>query len=331
MTAGQLAQVDRLGDDSIETIVGGRLRVRDPDRLGSDHQLHFPADLRRLVGGIANGPAARASHGQPAFGPLDDGSEEAGLADEVGDESVRRCAIEAFRRAHLLEPSVVHDGDPVGHGERLGLIVGDVDHRDPELALELLDLELHVLAQLLVERPEGLVHEEQTRLEHHRPGERHALLLAAAQLAGHPLSEPAELHQLQRPLGPLLGFPAGHLAHPQRVGDVLGDGHVGEERIALKDHPDVPQRRGQPGDVLAVEDDAPPVRHGEPGDGHQQGGLARAAGAEEGQELLAPHVDGDVVHRAHVAVVLRHVLEAQIGVVVAHGRPPSFLCRRPWT
>ena len=52
----------------------------------------------------------------------------------------------------LLDPSVAHQGDPVGHGERLFLVVGDVDERDAELPVELLELELHLLPQLEVER-----------------------------------------------------------------------------------------------------------------------------------------------------------------------------------
>ena len=46
----------------------------------------------------------------------------------------------------------------------------------------LLELELHVLAQLLVERAERLVHQEHAG-EDERAGERHALLLAAGELA----------------------------------------------------------------------------------------------------------------------------------------------------
>jgi len=49
-------------------------------------------------------------------------------------------------------PAVVHHRDPVRHGQRLLLVVGDVDQGDGDLALQLLELELHRLAQALVER-----------------------------------------------------------------------------------------------------------------------------------------------------------------------------------
>ena len=49
-------------------------------------------------------------------------------ADEAGDEAIGRMVVELERRADLLDaPAAQHD-DPVGHGHRLDLVVGDVDH-----------------------------------------------------------------------------------------------------------------------------------------------------------------------------------------------------------
>ncbi len=55
----------------------------------------------------------------------------------------------------------------------------DVDERCSELGLDPLQLELHLLAQLHVERAEWLVQQERGRLVDESPGERDALLLAA--------------------------------------------------------------------------------------------------------------------------------------------------------
>ena len=59
----------------------------------------------------------------------------------------------------------------------------------PSALLELAHFELHLLAQLLVERAERLVDQHHPRFEHQRAGERHALLLAARELRGLPLAE----------------------------------------------------------------------------------------------------------------------------------------------
>ena len=53
-----------------------------------------------------------------------------------------------------------HHGDAVGQGERLLLVVGDEDEGDADAALDLAQLDLHLLAQLLVERPQRLVQQQ---------------------------------------------------------------------------------------------------------------------------------------------------------------------------
>ena len=103
-------------------------------------------------------------------------------AEEVGDEDGRRLLVDLARRRHLLDPAVGHDGDPVAHRERLLLVVGHVDERDPDLLLERLQLDLERLSQLGVEGAERLVEEQHRGLQDERPRERDALLLAARHL-----------------------------------------------------------------------------------------------------------------------------------------------------
>jgi hypothetical protein len=43
--------------------------------------------------------------------------------------------------------------------------VGDVDERDADLALNAFQLDLHLLAQLEIERAEGLIQQEHGRLD----------------------------------------------------------------------------------------------------------------------------------------------------------------------
>ena len=67
----------------------------------------------------------------------------------------------------------------VGHGHRLGLVVGDEDGRDAELLLQPLQLGTGVDAQLGVKVRQRLVHQEDARVAHDRPAQRDTLLLAA--------------------------------------------------------------------------------------------------------------------------------------------------------
>ena len=79
----------------------------------------------------------------------------------------------------MLDAAIVEHGDAVRHGQRLALIMGDIDHRDAEAFVQALDFELHMLAQLLVQGAKRFVHQDQLGIEHQRAGQRDALLLAA--------------------------------------------------------------------------------------------------------------------------------------------------------
>ena len=52
------------------------------------------------------------------------------LADEVGNECVFRLVVDLFRGTHLLDITLVHDNDGIGHRQCLFLIVGNIDKSD---------------------------------------------------------------------------------------------------------------------------------------------------------------------------------------------------------
>src|SRR5690606_3246244 len=72
---------------------------------------------------------------------------------------------------------------------------------------------------------------------------------------------------------------------PQPKADILGDVHVGEQRVGLEDHADLPPVRVQPGDVLAFDRNGAAGRPLEAGDHSQYGGLAAAGGTEQRYEF----------------------------------------------
>src|SRR6185503_11775287 len=164
---------------------------------------------------------------------------EVGCPDEVGHEAVHRPLVQRRRVTLLLDQAVAHDDDHVAHRQRLLLVVGHVDERDPHLALERLELELHLLAELEVERPERLVEQEDGRAVHERAGQGDALLLPTGHLPRAPLLVAAESDERERFLdaAPLLLLV--RLPLTQAVPDVLRHVHVREERVVLEDGVDV--------------------------------------------------------------------------------------------
>ena len=73
----------------------------------------------------------------------------------------------------------------------------DVDEGDPDVVLDHLQLELHLLAQLEVERAERLVQEQDARTVDERAGEGDTLLLAAGELPRFPPLRPGEPDDFQ--------------------------------------------------------------------------------------------------------------------------------------
>src|SRR5262252_5456651 len=96
------------------------------------------------------------------------------------------------------------------------------------LTLDVLDLELHLLAQLLVERAEWLVHEQDRRAVDERAREGHALLLATGELRREARAVAREVHAIQRLLHLPVGLGPRGSAGTEGEGDIVVNGHVRE-------------------------------------------------------------------------------------------------------
>ncbi len=207
--ADVVAEVDDLLQRSRQTASGVpvdcMLRRADlhpfrPQRCGDRFAVSYRLDERAVDPGIA----CRHADGAAGLGVgLQAAIETIVLADEPGDEGILRVFIHLLRRIELLDLAAVKHRDAIRHRQRLRLVVRDVDHGHAEPLMQPPDLELHLLAQLLVERAERLVHQDQLRLEHQGAGHCDALLLATGELRRPPLAEAAELHHVQRALDTL--------------------------------------------------------------------------------------------------------------------------------
>jgi len=161
-------------------------------------------------------------------------------------KTVPRPEVEVLRRADLLDPAVIHEADAIGHRHRFVLIVRDVEDGDAEPMMEILDLELHVIAQLAVERAERLVHQDDRGAVDHASGERDALLLTAGERARQPLRDIRQLDDVENTLHLGDDRRLGQAPHAQRKGDVLVHRQMREERVVLEDDADVALvRRGR--------------------------------------------------------------------------------------
>ena len=101
---------------------------------------------------------------------------------ELRDERRLGPGIDVGRRTELLQAAILHHADAVGDRQRLLLVVGDEQCRDPDLQLDPADLVAQLGAHLRVERRQRLVQQEHLRPDRERPGQRDALLLSARDL-----------------------------------------------------------------------------------------------------------------------------------------------------
>ena len=217
-------------------------------------------------------------------------------ADEAGDERRRGPLVELTRPGDLLDQPLIHHRDPVGHRERFLLVVRDVHEGRLRLLLDVLELELHLLAQLQVEGAERLVEEKRRRAVHERPRQGNSLLLAARELDRLALAHPFELDGSHGLGHALLDFASTDLLDPEPEGDVLEDRHVREERVCLEDHVHRALGRRDMGHVATLEQNPAGRRLLEAGDHAEGRRLAATARAEEREELALVDRQVDVDH-----------------------------------
>ena len=155
----------------------------------------------------------------------------------------------------------------VGEREGFFLVVRDQHRGDAELALDLADGAPELLADLGVERAEGLVEQQHLRLVRQRARHRDALLLAAGELRRQALVHAFERDQLEqflaaaraaRPPSCAARAARTRCCRPRSCGGTARSSGTRSRRRA--------RARRHVGDVTAMQGDAAVVDAGEAGD-----------------------------------------------------------------
>ena len=177
----------------------------------------------------------------------------------------------------------------------------------------------------------GFVAHDELRVQGQGPGDSHPLALAAA--------------ELMRVPGPVVGFEAHrfhefgdtvldfrtlcHFVHQERFADDLADGHSRVERRVgvLKDDlhvfsefPHLPPGKGPQRD--GFKEHIPVRRFEEPEDQPSDGGFPAARFPDETQDFTLRDLEGDPVHRLHMAGEFREnaPIDGEILPHVPHGQ-----------
>ncbi|GAB4000120.1 hypothetical protein GCM10029992_31040 [Glycomyces albus] len=177
--------------------------------------------------------------------------------------------------------------------------MSDEDDRLVQLALQVEELVLHVLADERVERAERLVHQQDLGVGRQGAGQADALLHAARELHGQLVLLTAQADHLDRLAGPVLTLGPGQALDLEAEGHVVDHGAVRQEREVLEDHADLVAAQlaqglgGQPAEVDAVDPDVPGGRLDQVVEHADEGRLAGTGQAHDHEDL--PGGDLEVV------------------------------------
>ncbi|MNI40092.1 hypothetical protein D3C73_942950 [compost metagenome] len=210
--------------------------------------------------------------------------QQVGRADEVRHVSAGGLAVDGARRAQLRHAAALQHRDLVGQGQRFFLVMGDEDGGDAGFALQFGNGLPHLDAQLGIQVRQRLIHQQHLRFDDQCARKRHALALSTRELRGQARRVLRQADALKGRRHLLLDVHGGHLPRAQPVGRVVEHASVGKERVVLEHHADVALVRGYARNVVSAEPQAARRNGGEAGDGAQQGGLAAAAGPQQGEE-----------------------------------------------
>ena len=257
MHLDRVAQVDDALDHAGDAVLAGRVLRLQVHPLGPDHDLGVARGTSVVAAASAN---SSKSPSMTLQRPSDcRRAASASIRLETPRKSATKvvvgCLVDLLRRADLLDPAVVHHGDPVAHGERLLLVVGDVHERDPDLLLQRLQLDLQRLSQLRIQRAERLVQQQHRRLQHSARASATRCCWPPDICPGLRFSKPVSCTSSS---ASATRWRISCLADPlaaQAEGDVVVHVQVREQRVVLEHGVDVAPVRRREGHVVAVEQD----------------------------------------------------------------------------
>ena len=137
----------------------------------------------------------------------------------------------------------LHHADAVAHGHRFRLIVGDVDGGRRfagffQLLMQIGNADPHRGAQLGVKVGERFVEQENVRFFDDRPTHRHALRLAAGELARQAIEQFFQFENFRRFFHLSVDLRLRQLAQLQAEGEVFAHRHMRIEGVVLEHHRD---------------------------------------------------------------------------------------------
>ena len=116
-----------------------------------------------------------------------------GTADKARDKRRGGVVIQVHGRPHLFDRATVQHDDGVGHGHRLDLIMGDINHRRPQFGVQLGQYQPHLDAQAGIKVGQRFVEQEHLGVAPDGPPGGDGLTLATGQGLGFAVQQRGQL------------------------------------------------------------------------------------------------------------------------------------------
>ena len=162
-------------------------------------------------------------------------------------------------------------------------------------------------AGLLVERREGLVHEQNVGFDADAARHVDALAHAHRQLLGIMAGEGGHAHGFQRAHGPVIPFRLGDALELERDAEILDHRVPGKQRAFLKHEGDL-VGMGLAIDKPSIDRAGPAGGLEKPAHDVEQGALAAAGGAKKANEFTLLDVERHIVQRQHGVGLVRRAI-----------------------
>src|SRR5215510_8864041 len=226
-------------------------------------------------------------------------------ADEACHRDIGWLVIDLRWGADLLNDSLMQHNDFLAEGQGLRLVMGHVDNRGVQPAVQSRQLHPHRRTKRSVEIRQRLVKEKNFGLSYNSAPQRHSLSLSSAQLLRTTFQQGVDFQQLRSISYLGFDFRRGGAAQPQRKGEIFKHRHVRIESIALKHERDITIPRREMIHRLAVDHNAARGWLLEPGDQPENRRFPATRRPQEYAKLAFGDFEGNVIQDLIRAKLLR--------------------------
>ena len=185
-----------------------------------------------------------------------------------------------------------------------------INRRYAQILLQMLDLAAHGQAQAGVQIGQGFVKEQHIRFFHQGAPQSDALLLPAGKLPRAPIEQLANAHHVGHLPHSFILHVLGNFFQLERIGDILEDGHVRIEGIALEDHADIAILRLHGVDHAFTKANEALSWFVDAGQRQQRCRFATTRGTQEGDKLAIVNMKRQILDANDIAEFLGQVVNS---------------------